>query len=1024
MCLSRPCPLTDNTPSTDVVYLLFFCSGLSGLIYQVVWVRAFGNVFGNTIYSASLVIAVFMLGLGVGSYAVGMWADRRYSARPDSLLRTFGALELAIGAAALGLSWLLPHLGNVSALVSTYARGSDGWYALSTSSHLARAALAVGLLTPITFLMGGTLTLLIRHLVRGEVQVGGWRIALLYGANTAGAAVGCLLTDIALVPTFGLQRTQVVAFAFNMAAGIGAIYLGRAMTVRLKPDTTYNPVRLKPDTTTDTKERATAVRSVRLQPDQVPDEPAIGWTSAAIALSGFAAMGMEIVWFRHFSILLGEYRAVFSLLLAIVLSCIGVGSLTSGWLYRRGGRPVQVWILVQGFFVVATLVGLGSVDAQQIRDAAIGQSSLDGWPRAWTELWFNAKPILAVVAIPSLLMGFTFPLANALIQRVEMRVGRRAGLLYLANTAGAVGGSMAAGFLLLPILGIQDSAAILAIVGGLAIVPLHFVARADARLDATGNEMADARRALTARLARRKAAPYARGQTGGRLGTGQRGWALTGSVILSGAALAVWLQLPSNYLISKVLLFPVEKAYAMSEGLTEVVAITDGPNGGRVLVTNGHPMSSTELVSQRYMRAMAHIPLLSLDNPERVLVLCYGVGNTAHAATLHPSVQRIDIVDLSKHILQHSGYFVDFNHDVLRDPRVAVYVNDGRHHLQMEAPGSYDLITLEPPPIVHAGVAGLYSREFYASARSRLTPQGYVSQWLPVFGVPNAIVLSMARAFIEVFPNAVLLSGANTNLLLIGARDPRNEIDPSRVAAALSRAPAVHADLQRLDLGSLREIVGTFVASAGTLAAATHDSAPVTDDRPIQEYGKRSLIDFGEGGIPPSIVAVNEVASWCPGCFSDGKLADIVEGLDTYLALTELAYRAPLAETSPTGRAGRIIAGSGYLGAIVPESPELYRLLGTPFDRPGDKEDLSARYATATALLESGRYADAVDQLRAVLRLAPESVQARNNLGVALASLGRLDEAIEQFEQALTLQPDFADARRNLTLALEKRRRP
>jgi spermidine synthase len=990
-----------------MVYLLFFWSGLSGLIYQVVWVRAFGNVFGNTIHSASLVIAVFMLGLGVGSYAVGTWADRRYLARPDSLLRVFGCFELAIGVLALGVSALLPHLGDASAFVSSYTRGPEGWYALSTSSHLARAALAVGLLTPITLLMGGTLTLLIRHLVRRELHVGGWQVALLYGANTVGAAAGCLLTDFALVPVYGLARTQMVAFAFNVMAALGAFWVAGAGG-RVVPQPGPS-------------------RTIAAE----PTPRALPWTGLAIALSGFAAMGMEIVWFRHFSILLGEYRAVFSLLLAIILCGIGVGSLMGGWLSRRVGHPTQVWMLVQGLFVASTLLGLVAVDArqiQQIRDATIDRTALEGWARTWAELWFNAKPILVVAGIPSLLMGFAFPLANALIQRVEFRVGSRAGLLYLANTAGAVGGSLAAGFLLLPLLGIQGSTTLLAVMAAIAIVPLHVALSADRPLEAT----------------RGVATPATRRLQDPRFGTRRWGWALAGSLLVAGAALGAWLLLPSDYLISRALLFPIEKAYAVSEGLTEVIAVTDGPDGGRVLVTNGHPMSSTELFSQRYMRAMAHIPLLSLESPTRVLVLCYGVGNTAHAATLHPSVRRVDIVDLSKHVLQHSSLFNDFNHDVLHDPRAAVYVNDGRHHLRMEPPGSYDLITLEPPPIVHAGVAALYSREFYASARSRLTPRGYISQWLPVFGVPHAMVLSMIRAFIEVFPNAVLLSGANTNLLLVGTRDPRNEIDPGRVAAALSRAPAVHADLQRLDLGTVQEIVGTFVASASTLAAATRSSAPVTDDRPMQEYGKRSLLDFGEGGIPPSIVAVNEVASWCPGCFSDGKPSALVEGLDTYLALTELAYRSPPADGASAGplKGGRTIAGSGYLGAIIPESPELHRLLGTARGEPGATEDATeefrqlqravqlnpgssaARYTLATALLESGRFGEAVEQFRMVLRLAPDSVEALNNLGVALASLGKLDEAIAQFQHALTLQPAFDDARRNLAAALQAKAQP
>src|SRR5262245_39059306 len=275
---------------TRLIYLLFFLSGISGLIYQVVWVRVFGNVFGNTIYSASIVVAVFLLGLGVGSYVVGAWADRRYArlrlfesrqdsrshasvgrvpshpansgAPPHSLLRVYGTFEIVIAAMGLAIAAVLPHLGAVSALVSSYVREPSGWFALSTSSYFARAGIAVALLTPITMLMGGTLTLLIRHLVRTDLEVGGWRVAVLYGINTAGAALGAVVTDFALVPAAGLWGTQMVAVFFNALAGVVAWFLARTELDRLA----MRPVRLKPDTTTG-KKRKKAVRSVRLQPD-------------------------------------------------------------------------------------------------------------------------------------------------------------------------------------------------------------------------------------------------------------------------------------------------------------------------------------------------------------------------------------------------------------------------------------------------------------------------------------------------------------------------------------------------------------------------------------------------------------------------------------------------------------------------------------------------------------------------------------------------------------------------------------
>src|SRR4051812_30567458 len=131
-----------------LVYLLFLCSGFSGLVYQVVWVREFGNIFGNTVYSASLVVAVFMLGLGVGSYLIGGWADRRYATKPDSLLRAYGMVELLIAILGFAIALILPYLGAFSALVSSYSQNAVGWHVLSIGSYVARGLIAVVLLTP------------------------------------------------------------------------------------------------------------------------------------------------------------------------------------------------------------------------------------------------------------------------------------------------------------------------------------------------------------------------------------------------------------------------------------------------------------------------------------------------------------------------------------------------------------------------------------------------------------------------------------------------------------------------------------------------------------------------------------------------------------------------------------------------------------------------------------------------------------------------------------------------------------
>jgi Tetratricopeptide repeat len=265
---------------------------------------------------------------------------------------------------------------------------------------------------------------------------------------------------------------------------------------------------------------------------------------------------------------------------------------------------------------------------------------------------------------------------------------------------------------------------------------------------------------------------------------------------------------------------------------------------------------------------------------------------------------------------------------------------------------------------------------------------------------------------VDVFPNAVLLSGASSNLLLIGTTGTVNQIDPSRLTNALMRAPAVQADLRRLDLGTPRDIVGMFVASATTLRTATRDVRPVTDDRPIQEYGKKSLLNFDEG-VPSSIVNVGDVAAWCPACLVGGKPAPIVEGLDTYLSVLTLAYTAPRlapAQTVASG-ASRPIAGSGYLGAVVPQSHQLESILDAAFIE---------KYQRGTDLLVARQYPEAIDALRAALMWNGESAQAHNNLGIALASTGRMEEAIDQFRLALASDPEFDDAKRNLAMAMRR----
>jgi predicted membrane-bound spermidine synthase len=973
------------------LHVVFLCSGISGLIYQVVWVRQFGQIFGNTVYSASIVVAIFMLGLGAGSYLLGALADRpafalrlrrggREPGDADRLVRLYALLELLIGVLGIVVSLALPHLAAIVARLSSYSTGADGWQALSTGSYLWRALLAVLLLGPITVLMGGTLTVLVRARVHADLEASGWRVASLYGANTIGAAAGAFLTDFVLAPAAGLFATQLTAAGLNFIAAGGAFWVSRGS-------------------------RHAAVSAQAPADTAAAIDTSVLWASLALALSGFAALGMEILWLRHLSVLLGGFRAVLSLLLTVMLLALGTGALVGGWLDRRLGRPSGTLMTVQGVFAAATLIGLASNTADSLASHGVAIAATLGArssaSRALAELWFNLRPMLIEVAIPSFVGGMAFPLANAIVQRARESVGRRAGMLYAANTVGAVTGSLVTGYVLLPRLGMQHAAVVLAGVAVAAIVPLFKV-------------------------------------SGGRRLAPRPAWALAGASLVGVGALVLWLMQPADFIVSRAL--PrgdvSERTVTLREGITELLAVVERAGRGRGLLTNGHAMSSTAPLDQRYMRALAHIPLLSMNRPERVLVIGFGVGNTTHAATLHSSVTRVDVADLSRNILEHANYFNEANRDVLRSPKVSVYVNDGRQHLHMAGPGTYDLITLEPPPIAHAGVAALYSREFYELARSRLKSGGYVSQWLPAYQVPAESSLAMVRAFLDIFPQSVLLSGAQAELLLVGTTAPRIELEPARVAETLAREPAVREDLARLDLGTVREITGTFVGSAETLARATSGSPAVTDDRPLQEYGVRSGLSAGLMGVPASLFDVMQVGAWCPRCVENGSNLQDLADLDLYLRLLQQAYVAPVTNVV---RGQRRLLDSAYLGAIVPDTAEVHNLLGLAHMRSGRLDDAISEFQTAlakdpssanaranlgqiryeqgAALMESRRFTDAAPLLRLAVDLLPDSAEAQNDLGVTLASMGRVGDALPHFERAVQLKPDFAEARRNLEAA-------
>ncbi len=739
---------------------LFFLSGASALIYQVSWTRQLGLLLGTTVQTAAVVTGVFMAGLGLGAWAGGAWADRR---RTDAL-RAYGLVELAVAGWGLGLVLLLPGLS----LEASWQLGAGGW--LWPADLGRRVLLAFALIGPPAALMGATVSLLSRRLLAGHVAATGWRMGVLMGANTAGAAAGALACDLWLVPAVGVAGTQCVAVGLGLLAGIVALLL---------PDAPADPAP---------------------KVGQAPSRYAL-----SLGLGGVAAMGLEVVWFRFIASALGSFRAALSMTLAVVLIGLWLGALLAGLLERTTRRPA---LLLAGGQVAMAVLALAAFVLFTPEDVLTAQLSL---PPLAANLSLAARLVLPA----AIAMGMAFPLAAAAVQGPESHLGRRTGALFAAGSAGNLLGALGTGFVLLPLIGMQGALLVLA---------------------------------CAAILAAAVAVPPG------------RWWIL----IPGGVAAALFSGLPDGRILAAS--FPAgrlaaEGVLAVSEGAEQTIVVTGAPEGPARLWTSGHPMSSTTPHAQRYMRFMAHLPLLLHPDPRRALVICYGVGNTTHAVSLHPSIAAIDVADLSPEVLRHAGWFAHASHDVLSDPRVQVYVDDGRRVLGSSGPG-YDLITLEPPPIAYAGVSALYSRELYEHIESRLSPGGYISQWVPGYQVPAPAVRSLVRAFVEVFPDAVLFVADRQEMVLVGRSGGMRAVDPALLQGRIEDRPEVAADLAAIALPDAAALTARF---AGTgLLAVTEGVPPVTDDDPILEHAQHSQVT--QTRLPPELFDVAGIVEWCPTC--------------------------------------------------------------------------------------------------------------------------------------------------------------
>ncbi|MCM8813295.1 MAG: fused MFS/spermidine synthase [Candidatus Omnitrophica bacterium] len=734
-----------------IACIVFFLSGFSALLFEAAWFHLTGIVFGNSVAATAVVLASFMGGLALGNFLV---VQKKTPLRNPA--KTYALLELIIGSSGLILVFILPYLQNILAPL---------FQPLLTQPLLLNMlrSLCVFLLLLIpTTAMGATLPVLISLFDGGQERFTRW-LGLLYGFNTFGATVGVLAGEIILMPAMGIRLSAVFACTANLIAASAAwVLLRRSGTVAAP---------------TDARPAAPLPTQIVLQKNAL--------ILTAAFLTGFILIALEVIWFRFLLLFFTPLGLNFAIMLAIVLIGISIGGLIASRSSRRAfSADTVVAVMLNAAVLVTTYYHFDTI--------------LNLFRHSTEYACLTAGALFLMLPV-SIISGITYTLLGGEIYRRTPSETRASGWLTIANTLGGTIGSLCAGIMFLPVLGMELSFSLLAI------------------------------GYITVGLLLWKALPLPDGKNQDRI-------IITAVAV---CALAVFPYGRMQDVYAKISYRPLEKLgekrIAWHEGVMETIQylvqpLIDKPRSYRLL-TNNHSMSATAVRAQRYMRLYAYLPQALNPRMKNALLICFGCGNTAAALTEMKSLEHIDVVDISPDVIKTSEIiYADGPANPLHDPRLRLHIEDGRFFL-LATDKTYDLITAEPPPLRGSKVANLYSQEYFRLIYNRLAPGGMVTYWLPVYQVDETAAKAIIQAFLNVFEHASLWSGSGYEWMLVGIKSPLPQ-PASEEFKHPWNDPAVSRHLRAVGLSTPELMTSLFIADRQDLREWVGATPPLCDDFP------------------------------------------------------------------------------------------------------------------------------------------------------------------------------------------------
>ncbi len=760
---------------------LLLGSGTCALIYQVAWMREFRHIFGASTAATAAVLAIFIAGLGAGGIVIGKRADTHR--RP---LQLYANLEMliAICAAATPLlfaaaRWLYVTLGGSPAMGTGLAT-------------IVRLILATLILAAPTFLMGGTLPAAARAVETDDDQ-GRAGVSLLYGCNTLGAVTGCVLATFVLLEALGIRLTLWAACACNIGVALMARWLSRR----------WGDVPAETRSKSDDKARGAGDISGSA-PAPAP------FVLGAAALVGLAFFLMELVWYRMLAPLLGGTVFTFGLILAVALLGIGLGGIYYALVGKN--RPATIagfayTCLLEAVFI-ALPFALGdriAIMAAMIRP--LGVTGLLGFIGAWSV-------VTVMVVLPAAFVsGVQFPMLIALLGKGRTDVGREVGLAYAWNTGGAIVGSLAGGFGLMPALTATGCWKL----GGLMLGLLGLGAMVvSARREKAWSRLAPpAIAAATVVVLLCQTGPTAAWRHA-PIGAGRV------PPMTDPSQIRDWTNMQRRIIVWS------------SEGVESSVAVTG--QEGYAFIQNGKSDGSARSDAGTQIM-LGLLGALFHPDPQRALVVGLGTGSTAGWLGAIPEMQRVDVVELERSILHVAKLSQPVNHDALANPKVHIRIGDAREVL-LTTSSRYDIIVSEPSNPYRSGVCSLFTQEFYEAVADRLNPGGIFVQWIQAYEVDGQTLRTSIATLTSVFPNIEAYTSQSNDVLFLASMEPL-PYEVARLRQRLASDPWKTAQPRVWRTWDLEGVLARRLAGNATLRslARVERGRVNTDDHNLVEFG-------------------------------------------------------------------------------------------------------------------------------------------------------------------------------------------